>query len=209
MPYTPTVWVNGIAPALSAANLNKLETQYDEAVGDINRKLQPPIVRWTSPGWYWTDPFSSVVTANRIYYMPIYVEETTTYIRIGIEVNAGDGAGGVADLRIFEWDNGVPGDLILSAGTVSTNGAGLKEIVIAEALTPGYYFLAVRCDQTPTLVGPSPSLSTTVPVSGLSLTGNMINKGVILYDDAAYSDPAGTVDGSAFQQFGFLTLREN
>lgn len=32
MAYTKTAWVDGQAPAISAANLNKLETQYDEAV---------------------------------------------------------------------------------------------------------------------------------------------------------------------------------
>jgi len=35
MPYTKTVWVNGGAPPISAANLNNLETQYDEAVAQI------------------------------------------------------------------------------------------------------------------------------------------------------------------------------
>ena len=35
MPYAVTVWVNGGAPALSKANLDNLETQYDSAMGDI------------------------------------------------------------------------------------------------------------------------------------------------------------------------------
>lgn len=32
MPYTKTTWVGGATPPISAANLNHLETQYDEAV---------------------------------------------------------------------------------------------------------------------------------------------------------------------------------
>ncbi len=205
MPYTPTVWIPDTTP-LSAANLNNLEIQYDEAVADIKRKMKPPTVRWTSPGWVFGGGAGQAVTANRTYYMPIYVEEDTTYIRIGIQVIIGDAGGGLADLRIFEWDSGVPGDLILSAGTVSTNAAGLKEIVIAQALTHGYYFLAVRCDNTPSLLAPTRYTS---PVSGLSLTGNVDNELLILYDDAAYADPAGAVDGTLGIAFIFMTLREN
>lgn len=34
MPYTKTTWNPGAAPGISAANLNNLETQYDEAMAD-------------------------------------------------------------------------------------------------------------------------------------------------------------------------------
>ncbi len=34
MPYSPTTWVNGVAPALEAANLNNLETQHAQAIAD-------------------------------------------------------------------------------------------------------------------------------------------------------------------------------
>jgi hypothetical protein len=35
MPYSKTSWVNGSEPALSATNLNKLETQYETAQTDF------------------------------------------------------------------------------------------------------------------------------------------------------------------------------
>ncbi len=35
MAYTPTVWVNGVAPAIDATNLNHMETQYAQALADI------------------------------------------------------------------------------------------------------------------------------------------------------------------------------
>ncbi len=208
MAYVKTNWVAGVTP-LSEANMDHLETQYEEAVDDIKRKMIPPTARWTSPGWWWENVLQQVVTANRTYYMPIYVAETTTYIRIGMFVGVGDGAGGTADLRIFEWDNGVPGDLILSAGTVSTNAAGAKEIVIAQALSPGYYFLAVRFDQAPQGRHPSSISAVAVPTSGLSLTGNAQHNLIIMYDDAAYADPAGAVDGAVTVNFAFVVLREN
>lgn len=36
MPYIKTAWVNGQPPAINASNLNKLETQYDEAKADVD-----------------------------------------------------------------------------------------------------------------------------------------------------------------------------
>ncbi len=35
MAYTKTVWVSGVAPPMSAANMNNLETQYESIVADF------------------------------------------------------------------------------------------------------------------------------------------------------------------------------
>jgi len=176
----------------------------------VTNKLKPPTVRWAAPGWAWTaEDFVGVVTLNRIYYMPVYVEEDTTYIRIGIYVQAGSGDESLADLRIFEWSDGVPVALVLSCGTVANHPAGAKEIVIAQLLPRGYYFLAVRCAGTPVLSGISLTNISKCPVSGMK-TSNAQNgmSGVVLYDDDVYSDPAGVVDGSLDCRSAFLRLRE-
>lgn len=44
MPYTKTTWVEGSAPGISAAELNRLETQYDEAVQSFPVSLFDPFV---------------------------------------------------------------------------------------------------------------------------------------------------------------------
>ena len=170
-------------------------------------RLVPPIVRWTMPGWVSLLGANQLVSANRTYYTPIFVPESVSYDRIGIRVGVGDGVGGLADLRIFEWDAGVPGALVLSAGTVSTNAAAAVEIIIAQTLEPGLYFLAVRCDQAPQLVGIS-SQAAVAPVSGIETTNAIQLLNVVLYDDAAYADPAGPVDGVDDCQFAFPRLRE-
>ncbi len=202
MSYVKTIWVSTVT-AVDAAPMNNLEDQVD----DIRRALKPPIVRWTIPGLQSVGSnVITAVTANRIYYTLIYVPDDTTYDRIGIYVQTGDGAGGVADLRIFEEAAGIPGDLVLSAGTVSTNASGAKEIAIAEALVRGYYFLAVRCDNTPSLtartgIGPASDLAT-------SNTQGIPSGVNVLYDDAAYADPAGAVDGVEQNSRCFVRLRE-
>jgi len=208
MPYTPTAWVAATTP-LSAANLNNLETQHQEAAYIPSARMIPPIVRWVAPGWCWQSGVNQLVTANRIYYMPIYVPESVSYDRIGFNCAVGDGAAGLADLRIFAWTAGVPGALVLSAGTVSTNAAAAKEIVIAQTLTQGLYFLAIMVDQAPQLSGIASGHLQGMPVSGSSLANAAggIND-FILYDDAAYADPAGAVDGSLNQPYAFMRLRE-
>lgn len=44
MPYTKTTWVEGSAPGISAAELNRMETQYDEAVQSFPVGLFDPFV---------------------------------------------------------------------------------------------------------------------------------------------------------------------
>ncbi len=202
--YVKGVWVSTVT-ALDAAPLTNLETQFEEAAYIPTARMIPPIARWVTPGWQVATSVGSVVTANRTYYQAIYIPQSVSYDRIGINVQAGDGAGGAADLRIFEWDTGVPGDLVLSAGTVSTNAGGAKEIVIAETLN-GLYFLATRCDQTPTIRGIL--VAGTMPVTAIEVTNTDRLEAVILYDDAAYADPAGAVDGILDPDFGFMRLRE-
>ena len=46
-------------------------------------------------------------------------------------------------------------------------------------------------------------------MDGIALTGLMTNDLVIMYDDAAYADPAGAVDGTLGVEFAFIALREN
>lgn len=202
-------WVNGAPPALSAANLDIVEEQHEEAAYIPSARMIPPVVRWVTPGWSWLGQGNTAITANRIYYQVIYVPESVSYDRIGIYVGVGDGAGGTIDLRIFEWTTGVPSTLVLSAGTVNSNAAAAKEIVIAQTLTQGLYFLACRGDNTPSLVAPAAGRVERLPVTGLSTTNASGAIGQpILYDDAAYADPAGAVDGILDCTYAFMRLRE-
>ena len=166
--------------------------------------IKPAVVRWVMPGWFIYTTSTFLTTAARIYYTPIYVSETTTYIRIGLEVTTG--VAGTADLRIFNWTNGLPSSLVLSAGTVDTTAAALVEIVIAQQLTRGYYFLAYRCSAAPTLrvvVGCS------APCSSLNLTGSPTTSQITMYVDAAYADPAPAPTNTLGTGTQAVMLREN
>ncbi len=170
-------------------------------------KLEPAVERWAAPGWLSDGPtINIIVEANKIYYMPIFVSKKTTFIRIGINVEVG--GAGTADLRIFTQKNGVPDALILSAGTVDTSTPGLKEIVINQELVRGYYFLAIRCSATPKISGIE-EMEHNAPMAGFGATLSGDFNNIVLTHAAAYSDPAGVVDGYKTSQYAFLRLREN
>lgn len=175
---------------------------------DYPMKLKPALTRWVVPGWYSQSYSDTAFTAGRIYYIPIFVEETTTFIRIGLEVAAL--SAGTADLRIFNWSGGLPNSLVLSAGTVNTGTTGLKEIVISEQLTRGYYFLAIRCTGTPQ-IRCFRVVTWTVygPVAALAATHRVYPDRVVLTIDAAYADPAPAPDDAASCEFIGVQLREN
>lgn len=101
---------------------------------------------WEIPGWAFQTPSGGtpIGTGAQFVATPIFVAEETTYIRISISVIAAV-AGAECRLGIYDWDAGQPQSLIVDAGTVSAATTGEKEIVIAETLTRGYYFLARVC----------------------------------------------------------------
>ena len=82
---------------------------------------------------------------NRLYAAPFRLNATTTFDRIGIDVATAAGAGGVARLGIYASDatGGLPGTLILDAGTVAIDSTGGKTITISQQLTAGMYWLAI------------------------------------------------------------------
>ena len=174
---------------------------------DYIRDVKLAGTRWVIPGWSAVTNLGVAVSAGRIYYCVIFVAETTTYIRIGVNVTVA--AIGTADLRIFNFTNGLPGSLLLSAGTIDTNVLGANEIVIAQQLTRGYYVLAIRCSGAPSLTGLG-ATGVVAPFSGLSTSLGAVSPVVpILYVDAAYADPAPAPTAFANANYAFVRLREN
>jgi hypothetical protein len=143
------------------------------------------------PGWTIASRASWPATANRIRYIPIWVEEAITFNRIGVEVETG--AAGTCDLRIFKWLNGLPAALILSAGTVDTTAVGIKTIAISQFLGRGFYFLAYRCTAACSLYGPLDNIWI-APVQGYGIAGFPSHELVVLYKDDVYTDPAAAPD---------------
>jgi hypothetical protein len=82
---------------------------------------------------------------NRLYAAPFRLGASGTADRIGIDVATAAAAGGVARLVIYQADGtgGMPGTVVLDAGTVAIDTTGGKTITISQALSAGFYWLAV------------------------------------------------------------------
>ena len=91
----------------------------------------------------------NIQVANQINYVPFFVRKKTTFTRIGVNVTLS--AGTSARLGIYNVANGVPTSLLLDCGTISTASTGEKEATISQSLNVGFYYLAIVCDNTPTI----------------------------------------------------------
>lgn len=106
----------------------------------------------TGSVWIGSGPFQTLgtatLTADRLYAVPIYISETTTFDRIGINVTTGSGAFN-ARLGIYNNSAGAPSTLVLDCGTVSVAAVAAVAATISQSLTPGWYWLVLVTDGTP------------------------------------------------------------
>lgn len=73
---------------------------------------------------------------------PLLVMKAATIDRIGLEVTSSGTSGAVVRLGIYATSStGVPGDLVVDAGTIDGTSATVQEITISEAVEPGLYWL--------------------------------------------------------------------
>lgn len=109
----------------------------------------PPAFR--SGTYWWLSKFyggfgtalSNNLTANTMeaYLFPVF--EDTTFDRIGVTIGASV-ASSTVRLGIYAaGSDGLPGALVLDAGTVDSSTTGNKEITISQALAAGWYYLAM------------------------------------------------------------------
>ena len=183
---------------------------------DYTAKIKPATVRWVMPGWSYRSAASVVLASGYVHYIPIFVSEPTTYIRIGIDVSAAGAGGTLARLGIYAWNNGVPGALILDAGTVAIDAIAQVEIVISQLLQRGYYFLAIVCnDANAACNGPNDSSMVTCPVSGVNgantyLFGVVLSiSGQVAQVAGGLSNPAVAPNALQVANYAVVKLREN
>jgi len=136
--------------------------QYDEALSWIEPALdwllghlilhRPGL--WRANNVTSSDLAPSATLANVLDVVPFLVLTQTRFDRIAINVSTADAAGTQARLGIYR-DNGslYPGQLVLDAGTVATDGTGVRQLTIDVTLERGLYWLARVQNGTPQLLG--------------------------------------------------------
>ncbi|MFC1936022.1 hypothetical protein ACFLX9_04665, partial [Chloroflexota bacterium] len=152
------------ASALSGSSVRSL--------GFFPKLKLPGVPRYVLPGWENEDFDTVTVTSGQMVYTPILVSETTTYTRIFIKT-VNPSVAGLCRLGVYRFQDGAPGSLVLDAGTVATDPPGVKEIVIALLLQPGYYFLARVCDAAAKFQGVRDKDPLTYPLSAFSIAQDL------------------------------------
>ncbi len=161
-------------------------------VNDYPMKLKPALVRWALPGWSFHSKQAGLPLVNGdIVYEPIFVSEETTFIRVGCEVTTAGAGGSTLEIRLFAWEDGVPGALIEDFGNVSLAAIAQVEIVISTTLARGYYFLAYRTATGVNAVLEVPLITASVvpPIPGLGVAPGGIAR-PLLGVTSAWADPA-------------------
>jgi len=128
-----------------------IRTPYSKFVGIPEGRGKGGI--WTLPsipGVEISGVGTSGLTANRLYYYPIYVATPITLDRIAIEVTTAGAAATKARLGIYNANvNWQPTTLVLDAGTVAVDTTGLKAITISQTLPAGRYLLCLVSNGAP------------------------------------------------------------
>lgn len=158
---------------------------------------------WVRPGWSVPGFTSSAIVDNRVYYTPIWLDRSTSFTRLGLNVSIAGAALSVARLGIYAAiiDGGgklQPDTLTLDAGTVVVDSTGGKEIVISLTLMAGYHFLVISTDGVPSLfrvAGGNPGIIPVITraVSPAQTSGHILTRNVV--DGAsAFVDPSPSPD---------------
>lgn len=149
-------WVLSVGTALGTTNALRI----DKTTRDLTLAYgtTTPVHPAMHPGYaanrYYSTPYYNIapvsIGANVLYTALFYCHATTTFTRIGLRVTTL--AAGNCRLGIYKaGGSGIPGALVLDAGTFSTGTTGDKEITISQQLVPGLYFLAAVFDAAPTI----------------------------------------------------------
>ena len=130
----------------TAATPNAVKSAYDLADTKLLEYATPCQFKYRSGYWYEAKTGSTIsgstYTLNRTYLWPLFIQESITIDRIGVEA-AGANASTTWRIGIYNSDsNGVPSTVLLDAGTVDTSTTGLKTITISQTLSAGLYFIA-------------------------------------------------------------------
>jgi hypothetical protein len=86
----------------------------------------------------------ALLGASELNFNPFFVASSATYDQISVATASSFSGSGVVRLGIYDDNGGLPGNLVLDAGTVSATAAStVYTITISQTLSAGMYFLCV------------------------------------------------------------------
>lgn len=113
-----------------------------------------PLVR-SGQTWYYSPTVSglsgALLTEAKLVATPIWLPESVTIDRIGVNVTVGGTVGAVIRFGLYRDSGyGYPGALLVDAGTVAATTSGDKEASLSQAIdTAGLYWMVCAAQGTP------------------------------------------------------------
>jgi len=134
----------------TAATPNAVKSVNDTALKPI------PALSYITGRYYKSPNINALSTAttgtlNTTYYMPIYIRESRSFAKIGIQTSSS--FSGTASIRLGIYNNSgnAPTTVLLDAGLIAPSAISTEyNITINQALTPGWYWLAFNTITSPT-----------------------------------------------------------
>lgn len=173
MPYTPTTWVDGGAPAITAAQLNRMETGIDEAHDQLSVAFPMtihPAMTASSQGVGNNNrcAFLRVFSGGSISKIGMHVTTSTGNISVAVYSNTGTGA------------SAVPGTRLATSGAVACPAVGYAEVSLGATITVAIGdWIAISADA-----------ASAFRSMGNSLIASNLGLGTCLYKETAHPAPA-------------------
>lgn len=172
----------------------------------LSRMWPNAVTNFGLPGWSEVAGWAAGLgaSAGSIYYTPIYVDGSTAFDRICINVTTAGAASTLARLGIYRADatNEAPGTLVVDAGTVDVATTGEKLATISQTLTSGMYWLAFVSNGGPTCKCPMTSFASNTPAGvplfrTLGLGSQAANGAWVAQTTGRTADVAGGLSSTA------------
>lgn len=112
----------------------------------LARVVPDNVVGFTHPGIVDLAGQDTAFLQGEGYAHPVILPNARTAVQIATRVATAGGAGSFARLGLYEDNDGIPGTLIVDAGTVTTASTGTKTITISEALPAGPVWAMILFD---------------------------------------------------------------
>jgi hypothetical protein len=142
MPFTPTTFADGPGGGtpITAAELNKLGTQYAQAVADAAAGggvlvLAGPLAMIVDDAYCYLAPSTAPQspdavdsTANRIAVNPVSLGGTVSADELAVQITTAGAAGAKIRVALYDDAGGRPGALIYDSGDIDATTTGVKSI---------------------------------------------------------------------------------
>jgi hypothetical protein len=143
---------------------------------------------------------TAALTANRRFFVPVYVSETRTFTEIAVVVTVAAASSSIRlGIRNCNQATGQPTTLILDAGTVDSSTTGLKQITgLSQSLSPGWYILEITSNGAPTIG----AYSAPDAIFGTEISAGGVNPIPTLFRDTTFGALSSDESGNTLARSG-------